>query len=578
MTRRLLPGLLAVFLATAPAAAQTPPAPEAATGRQAKTAAIAQRQMVAAAHPLAAQAGLDILRSGGSAMDAAIAVQMMLNLVEPQSSGIGGGAFILYWDAGQNLLHAYDGRETAPAAATPSRFLKSDGSPMAFAEAVVGGRSVGVPGLLRALEMAHQAHGKLPWDEAFRPAIQRAENGFPVSPRLHALLDSDPALQRDPQARTLYYQPDGKALPVGAVLRNPDLAASLRLVAGAGADAFYRGALAEAIVAGIRAHPGNPGDMTPEDLAGYRAISRPPLCGRFRLFMICGFGPPSSGGIAALQILGILEALGPARPGAVSPADIHLFSEAGRLAFADRDAYVADPDFVRVPVDGMIDRAYLAERAQLVQPGKSLGTADPGAPPGRRGAAPPSGFGPPEAGTSHISIIDAEGNAVAMTTTIESAFGARLMVGGFLLNNQLTDFSFRPEREGRAVANRVEPGKRPRSSMAPTIVLDPNGRLYGSVGSPGGSAIINYVTRSLWLVLDKGYALQDSFDLTHFGSRNGPTELETGSPPAWTAALEAMGHKVRTLEMTSGLHGILRSPQGWTGAADPRREGIAIGD
>ncbi len=576
--RLLLSGILAALLVVAPAAAQTPAAPEAASGRQAKTAVTAQRQMVAAAHPLAAQAGLDILRRGGSALDAAIAVQMMLNLVEPQSSGIGGGAFILYWDAKQHLLYAYDGRETAPAAATPSRFLKPDGSPMAFAEAVVGGLSVGVPGLLRALELAHKAHGKLPWGEAFRPAIRQAEAGFPVSPRLHALLESDPALRRDPQARALYYLPDGRALPIGALLRNPDLAASLRLIAGAGADAFYRGALAEAIVAGIRAHPDNPGDMTLDDLAGYRAVSRPPLCGRFRLFTICGFGPPSSGGIATLQILGIIEALGPARPGAVMPADIHLFSEAGRLAFADRDSYVADPDFVRVPVDGMVDRAYLAERAGLIQPGKSLGTAPPGDPPGRRGAIPPSGFGPPEAGTSHISIIDAEGNAVAMTTTIESAFGARLMVGGFLLNNQLTDFSFRPERDGHAVANRVEPGKRPRSSMAPTIVLDPNGRLYGSIGSPGGSAIINYVARSVWLVLDKGYALQEAFDLPHFGSRNGPTELETGSPAGWKTALEAMGHKVRMLEMTSGLHGILRSPQGWIGAADPRREGIAIGD
>ena len=576
--RRLLPVFLATLLTAVPAAAQTPTAPEAASGRQTKTAVTAQHQMVAAAHPLAAQAGLDILRRGGSALDAAVAAQMMLNLVEPQSSGIGGGAFILYWDAKQNLLYAYDGRETAPAAATPSRFLKSDGSPMAFAEAVVGGRSVGVPGLLRALEMAHQAHGKLPWGEAFRSAIRQAESGFPVSPRLHALLEFDPALRRDPQARALYYQADGKALPVGALLRNPDLAASLRLIAGAGADAFYRGALAEAIVATIRAHPDNPGDMTQDDLAGYKAAARPPLCGRFRLFRICGFGPPSSGGIATLQILGIIEAMGPARPGAVTPADIHLFSEAGRLAFADRDSYVADPDYVRVPVDGMVDRAYLAERASLIQPGKSLGIAQPGEPPGRRGAAPPFGFGPPEAGTSHISIVDAEGNALAMTTTIESAFGARLMVGGFLLNNQLTDFSFRPERDGHAVANRVEPGKRPRSSMAPTIVLDPNGRLYGSIGSPGGSAIINYVARSLWLVLDKGYALQDSFDLPHFGSRNGPTELETGSPPAWAAALEAMGHKVRMLEMTSGLHGILRRPQGWIGAADPRREGIAIGD
>ncbi|WP_298727868.1 gamma-glutamyltransferase [uncultured Ferrovibrio sp.] len=577
MMRRLILGFL-ILLHGASAAAQTTLAPEAATGRLAKQAVEASRQMVAAAHPLAAQAGLDILRRGGSAIDAAIATQAMLNLVEPQSSGIGGGAFILYWDAKQNLLYAYDGRETAPAAATPMRFLNPDGEPMAFAEAVVGGRSVGVPGLLRVLEMAHRAHGRLPWANLFTAAIETADNGFPVTPRLHQLLKSDPALRRDAKARDLYYDTNGEPIAIGALLRNPDLADSFRRIAALGADGFYRGPLAEAIVAAVTTHPQNPGDITLADLANYQAKARTPLCGRFRLFTLCGFPPPSSGGIATLQILGILEALGPAQPGPVAVQDIHRYSEAARLAFADRDAYVADPDFITVPTNGLVDKAYLAERAKQIQPDSSIGIAKPGSPPGRRGAIPPLGYGPAEAGTSHISIVDPEGNALAMTTTIESAFGARLMVGGFLLNNQLTDFSFRPERDRRPVANRVEANKRPRSSMAPTILFDPNGNLYGSLGSPGGSAIINYVTRTIWLHLDKGYGLQAAFDLPHFGSRNGPTEIEMGAPPEWVAALEAMGHQVRTLEMTSGLHGITRTIRGWLGAADPRREGIAVGD
>lgn len=570
--------LFSVLLYGVTATAQTGAAPEAGSGRQTKAAVVAQRQMVVAAHPLAAQAGLDILRKGGSALDAAIATQMVLNLVEPQSSGIGGGALILYWDARQKLLYGYDGRETAPAAAKPTRFMTSAGKPMPFPAAVVGGRSVGVPGLLRALELAHRAHGKLPWDALFTRAIELAESGFPVTPRLNRLLQADPALRSDPKARSLYYDTEGKALAVGAILRNPDLAADFRHIAKGGAGAFYEGILAKAVVAAVQSHPDNPGDMTLDDLAAYRAKVRPPVCGQFRLLTVCGFGPPSSGGIATLQILGILEALDPPPQGPVTPADIHRYSEAARLAFADRDAYVADADFVHVPVDGLIDKTYLAERAALVEPNQSLRVAEPGSPPGRRGAIPPNGSGPLEAGTSHISIIDAEGNALAMTTTIESAFGARLMVGGFLLNNQLTDFSFQPERNGRAVANQVEPGKRPRSSMAPTILFDASGSLYGTIGSPGGSAIINYVTRSIWLMIDKGYDIQSSFDLPHFGSRNGPTELESDAPAEWEDGLKQRGHNVRRLEMTSGLHGIVRHPRGWIGAADPRREGIAVGD
>ena len=569
---------LMLLLAAAPATAQVRPAPEAASGLEYKNETVARHEMVVAANPLAVQAGFDILHRGGSAIDAAIAVQMVLNLVEPQSSGIGGGALILYWDARQKLLYAYDGRETAPAAARPTRFLNPDGTPMDFRRAVIGGRSVGVPGVLRALELAHKAHGRLDWGQDFQPAIAAARAGFAVSPRLHKLLAADTVLPQDPVARALFYQPDGQALPVGALLRNPDLAETLRRIATEGADAFYRGSIADAIVAAVRGHPTNPGDMTEADLAHYQAMVRPAVCGSFRLLRVCGFGPPSSGGIATLQILGILQALGPARPGPVTPEDIHLYSEAARLAFADRDAYVADPDFVRVPVDGMIDPAYLAGRARLIDPHRSMGHAEPGDPPGRRGEAPPDGFGPPEHGTSHISIIDREGNALSMTTTIESAFGSHLLVGGFLLNNELTDFSFLPARNGSAVVNRVEAGKRPRSSMSPTILFDASGHLYGVAGSPGGSMIINFVTGSLWLMIDKGYSPLAAISLPHFGSRNGPVELESDAPAAWQTALEAMGEKVRRLEMTSGLHVIMRGPQGWIGAADPRREGIALGD
>lgn len=455
MHRLFLTFFTCIFAVPATVLAQTATAPEAASGRAAKTAVHARQQMVVAAHPLATQAGIDALRRGGSAIDAGIAAQMMLNLVEPQSSGIGGGAFILYWDARQKQLYVYDGRETAPAAARPDRFLTPDGKPMGFAEAVIGGRSVGVPGLLRALEMAHRAHGRLTWADGFLAATAMADSGFAVSPRLHTLLAADPALRRNPDARALYYDSNEKPLAVGTILRNPELAGSFRRIAADGADAFYKGGIAEAIVAAVKGHPSNPGDMTVADLAGYRAMNRTPLCGQFRLFAVCGFGPPSSGGIAVLQILGILESLGPAEAG-LTAHDIHLYSEAARLAFADRDAYVADADFGHVPVSGLIEKSYLAERAGLIRPDQSLGKAEAGSPPGKRGVLPAPGFGPAEAGTSHISVIDAEGNALSMTTTIESAFGARLMVGGFLLNNQLTDFSFLPDRDGRAVANRLE--------------------------------------------------------------------------------------------------------------------------
>lgn len=571
--------LAAVLLAASAAAAQTPaPAPEASTGRIVKTLGTAQRFMAAAANPLAASAGRDILRKGGSAVDAAIAIQFVLNLVEPQSSGIGGGAFLVYWDEATKNVSTLDGRETAPAAAKPDRFLGPDGKPMRFVDAVVGGRSVGVPGTLRLLEAAHRRWGKLPWAELVAPAITLAEDGFAVSPRLNGLLGLEKNLGRDPLAAAYFYEPDGKPKPVGTVLKNPAFAATLRAIAEKGADALYSGPVAEDIVATVTGHKGNPGDITLADLAAYRVEEREPVCGRYRVWRICGMGPPSSGAIAVQQILGIVEAQNLARLGPGAEA-AHWLSEAGRLAFADRALYLGDPAFLSVPVGGLIDRDYIRSRAGLVSPERSMGMAKPGDPPGKRAQllAPSDGI---ENGTSHISVVDADGNAVSMTTTIEDGFGSRLMTkGGFLLNNELTDFSLLPEEGGRPVANRVEPGKRPRSSMAPTLVFDAFGRLYAVTGSPGGSQIIPYVAKTLVALLDWKLDPQQAADFGNFGSRNGPTELEAGSEAeAWKAALEAKGHQVRLGEMNSGVQVIVKTPEGYLGGADGRREGVAIGD
>ena len=533
--------------------------------------------MVAAANPHAARAGVEVLRAGGSALDAAIAVQMVLNLVEPQSSGVGGGAFVLHWDAAAKRVSVFDGRESAPAAARPERFLRADGAPMSLPEAIGSGRSIGVPGVLRALELAHAKHGRLPWRRLFDPAIRLAETGFAVSPRLHRLIAADPLLGRFAAARAYFYLPDGRPLPIGHRLKNPQLAALLRRVAAEGADAFYRGDIARDIVAAVAAHP-NPGDLTEQDLTGYRALEREALCGRYRAYRVCGMPPPSSGGIGVLAILGSLEhqPIAEARPG--SSGAVHLFSEAGRLAYADRDQYVGDPDFVPVPAAGLIDPGYLRERAKLIDPARSMGRALPGTPPGAR-ISMGADATVEASGTSHLSVIDGRGNAIAMTTTVESAFGSRILVHGFLLNNQLTDFSFVPEEGGRPVANRVEAGKRPRSSMAPTFVFHPDGALWMSIGSPGGGAIINYVAKTLVGVIDWQQSLQQAIAAPNMGSRNRETEIERGSPLEELAgALRAMGHPVAAVELVSGVHGIVRTPRGLAGGADPRREGVVLGE
>ncbi|HET7672117.1 MAG TPA: gamma-glutamyltransferase [Burkholderiales bacterium] len=505
---------------------------------QARDAVLAKSFIVAAAHPLATEAGYDALRRGGSVVDAAIAVQMVLGLVEPESSGIGGGAFLLHWSEGEKKLRSYDGRETAPAAARPDRFL-ADGRPLAFRDAATGGRSVGVPGVVRMLELAHQRHGRLPWAELFRPAIRLAEEGFPLSAKLHALMQAESAV--------LY---PGKA--AGERVTNPAYGATLRAIAAGGASAMHQGAIAHDIVSAVG------GDLTAADMATYRPVEREPVCGPYRAWRICSMGPPSSGGVAVLQILGMLERTPFASAAPQSAQAVHYFAEAGRLAYADRARFLGDPDVVAVPIARLLSGSYLSSRAKLIGE-RSLGQALPG---------------DKEGGTSHFSIVAANGDAVSMTTTIEGLFGSRIVVRGFLLNNQLTDFDFVP-----GSANEVGPGKRPRSSMAPTMVFDGAGRLQLVVGSPGGSAIINYVAKALVGVLDWRLDIQQAIDLPNFGSRNGPTQIEAGTALEQLApALAERGHQVNRIRLQSGLHGVERVPGGWRGGADSRREGTVRGD
>ena len=449
---------------------------------------------------------------------------------------------------------------------------------MSFMAAVVGGRSVGVPGTAKLLDEAHRRWGRLPWRRLFEPALKLADEGFTVSPRLNGLLGLEKALIKDPLARAYFYDPDGKPWPVGHVLKNPRFAQTLRALQQGGVKAFYEGGVAKEIVDAVTSHPTNPGRMTLDDLKTYAVEERAAVCGKYRVFTVCGMGPPSSGAVAVQQILGVLETQNLARMGP-GPEALHWFSEAGRLAFADRALYLGDPAFLNVPVRGLIDPGYIASRAKLIDADRSMGRAKAGDPPHRRAEMLAPGEGV-ENGTSHISVIDSDGNAVSMTTTIEDGFGSRIMTkGGFLLNNELTDFNFAPDDNGVPVANRVEPGKRPRSSMAPTIVFDAFGRLYAVVGSPGGSFIINFVAKTLVAILDWKMDPQQAVDLANFGSRNGPTEIEKGTEAeAWAGALEKKGHEIRVIEMTSGTQAIVVTPEGFQGGADSRREGVAIGD
>ncbi|MGH6624973.1 MAG: gamma-glutamyltransferase family protein [Burkholderiaceae bacterium] len=573
-----------------------PPQPEGASGYTEKPGWATSKFAVAAANPLATDAGYQVLRAGGSAIDAAIAVQMVLTLVEPQSSGIGGGAFLLHYNG--KAVEAFDGRETAPAAADDKLFIGADGKPLPFYEGVVGGRSVGVPGTVRMLEMAHQQYGKLPWGRLFEPAITLAEGGFKVSARLNTLVKADAHLKKDPVAAAYFYKPDGEARDVGFNLRNPELAAVLRKIAAEGSKGLLEGEVAQAIVDKVQRHPTNPGQLTMADLAGYQPKKREPICTDYRAgardYRICGFPPPSSGAIAVGQILGMLNQTNAAtlapQDGLPSADWLHLYTEASRLAFADRAQYLGDPDFVQPPAGSwmsLLAPGYLAERTKLIAQGpggQSMKIAKPGTPGGVKTSYAPMAE-QPEYGTSHISIVDPYGNAIAMTTTIEDQFGARQMVKGFLLNNELTDFSFAPtDAEGKPVANRVQAGKRPRSSMSPTLVFDKaTGQLVMSGGSPGGALIIHFTAKTLYGVLNWGLTPQQAINLPNFASLNGPTMMEEKRfPPATVEALRARGHEVREQAMTSGLQAITRgqvhgTPM-WLGGADPRREGVVMGD
>ena len=578
-------------------AATSPLQPEIASSIKRNTDVITQRTAVASANPLASQAGLDILQAGGSAVDAAIAVQMVLGLVEPQSSGIGGGAFLLHSQGTgpTRRMQAFDGRETAPALADESLLLNTQGQPLPFFEAVVGGRSVGAPGVLKMLAMAHQQHGKLPWPRLFESAIKLAKNGFAISPRLHASLLADTYLKLDPTAHTYFFQAHGAPHPIGHVLRNPELADVLLRIAKEGADAFYKGDVAQAIVDKVQQHPKNPGRLSAQDLVQYQTKEREVLCFdhavRTKVFEICGFPPPSSGAIAIGQILGMLQyAPTPFKApvqGALDADWLHDYAQASRLAFADRAQYVADPDFVKAPAGdwrSLLDPAYLKVRAQLMGP-TSLKQAPAGIPQGAQKSAYAPMPDQAEFGTSHISIVDAYGNALAMTTTIENAFGARQMVRGFLLNNQLTDFSFMPrDLQGRLIANRVQGNKRPRSSMSPTLVFDKNtGELLMSTGSPGGEMIIHFTTKTLLGVLHWGMTPQQAVDLPNFGALGDPMVVEEKRFSADTLqSLRARGGEVRELALTSGIQAIVKlpkqqAPKNWISGTDPRREGAVLG-
>ncbi len=575
--------------------------PEPPSGYTPKTIQYADSDMVAAANPLAVQAGVNTLAKGGSAVDAAIAVQMVLNLVEPQSSGIGGGAFMIHHDASKKETVAYDGRETAPANANAAMF-KKNGVNLGFVAAVDGGLSVGTPGLVKMLEMAHKTHGRLPWASLFDEAIKLSEDGFAISARMSTSIAGSAArinAQGEP-GKSYFLNADGTAKAAGTLLKNPELATTLKAIAAGGSSAFYTGAIAQAMVDKVKNHPTNPGLLEMSDLAGYQAKTRAALCGDYRgKFDICGMPPPSSGAIAVLQTLGILNNFNVAQYKPNSTDAIHLVSEAYRLAYADRAKYVADSDFVSVPTPGLINGDYLKARSSIIKMDRSMGAPTAGTPAGAVAYGNDNSLNLPS--TSHMSIVDKSGNVVSMTTTIENGFGSLQMVKGFLLNNQLTDFSFdEKDSAGNLIANRVQPGKRPRSSMSPTIVLNKAGQVEAIVGSPGGSNIIQYVVKTIVGVTDWNLNIQQAIDLPNFGAQtSATTSIEKGSVIASGATsveteLRGRGHTVSIIDINSGLHGIVLSGQradgsigllsrnpyagSWAGGADPRREGTAKGN
>lgn len=536
--------------------------------------------MVASANPIATQIGYQILQDGGTAADALVAVQLMLNLVEPQSSGIGGGSFMVYWDARFQTLYSYDGRETAPWSATENYWVNPEtGEPMGWWEAVVGGRSVGVPGTLKLLEDVHAKHGQVPWADLVLPVADRAEYGFEISPRLASSIAAaqERSLDKFPEARAYFFNNDGSPKVAGTLLRNPEFAKTLQLIAAEGSAPFYEGRIAQDIVDAVKT-PENTGELTLQDLAFYSAIERASVCTPYREYEVCGMGPPSSGGLTVGQILKLLEPFDLAALG--NTVDTwHLFTEAAKLAYADRGLYMADSDFVAMPTRGLLNAAYLAERSKLINPALASDKATPGTPPQDQASLWTPDTDQERPGTTHIVIKDRYGNMISYTSSIETGFGSRVMTGGFLLNNELTDFSRAPERDGVAIANRVEGGKRPRSSMAPTIVLK-DGAPVLLIGSPGGSRIINYVAQAIISILDLGMSPADAVAKGNIVNRNGATDLEEGTEvAAWAPEFEARGHEVNVRNLNSGLHVIQIMEDGTLrGAADPRREGTALGN
>jgi gamma-glutamyltranspeptidase/glutathione hydrolase len=583
----------AVSLTWVQALAQSP-APAAPANAQQPAAAqprgpvIGTRHMVAAAHPLAAAAGREILRQGGSAVDAAIAVQLVLTLVEPQSSGIGGGGFLMHYDASARQVESFDGRETAPAEATPEMFVDANGGLIPHAEAQVGGTAVATPGLLRMLELVHQKHGRLPWARLFEPAMRLAHDGFPISPRLAHLITQDQALRRLPATRAYFFDEAGNPRPAGHQLANEALFETLRTLANSGANAFYTGAIARDIVKAVRESPVRPGGLQRTDLEAYVAVPRPPVCAPFRVYSVCGMGPPSSGGTAVAQTLGILENFELSRMAPGAAETIHVFTEASRLANADRFRYLADADFVDVPVQGLLERDYLIARSRLIAATGRATIAPPGRPPGVPANASTqlaAGDLLELPGTTHVSVVDGAGNAVALTSSIENVFGSRIMVRGFLLNSHMTDFAFRPLVDNVPVVNRIEPRKRPRSAMAPTIVMNGENRLVAALGSPGGSRIIPYVARTLVATLEWGYDIQEAINLPlHVATADTVLVERNSALRQIIPALRGLGHNVEERSLASGLAAIVVLRQGsngsqqLAGAVDPRREGEALGD
>ena len=555
-------------------------APERATGFTAAKRVETKDFMVAAANPLAAEAGREIIANGGNAIDAMVAVQTVLGLVEPQSSGLGGGSFLVYYDAGSAKLTTFDGRETAPMEATPKLFLDAQGQPLKFMDAVVGGRSVGTPGTVRLLEDVHKRYGKAEWAGLFQPAEKLAAEGFSVSPRLASLLAAEgERLKKYDGPRGYFYDAAGAPLKAGMTLKNPAYADTLKAIASGGADAFYKGPIAEAIVKTVREAAGNPGVLSLADLANYRIKERESVCFNYRALDVCGMGPPSSGAVAIGQILGVIENFDVKALGPQNVESWRIIGDAQRLAFADRERYLADADFTPLPIKGLLKKDYLGKRADLLDGGKPL-------------AADAVKAGEPEwdhallfgrdaaielPSTSHFVIVDKEGNVVSMTTTIESGFGSRLMTNGFLLNNELTDFSFKTHDGSLPVANRVEPGKRPRSSMSPTIVMK-EGKPLLAIGSPGGSQIIGYVAQALIAYIDWGMPVEQIVAQPHLINRFGTYDIEAGTDAEKLAEpLKALGYEVKAGEMNSGLHAIEITANGLAGSADPRREGAAVG-